>query len=340
MDFDFYDVLGISTLLDWGKEKLGIERYQEKEEKQVYHSEQIAPKRYSFRPENLEQFMGNENAKEKIRLNVQKILTMKPVHTIISGTRGHGKSTIAGIISKMTNMQMMTYVGGSFTMGNLQDFLIKNSKSLQPLILFIDEIHGLDKSVAEFMYPILESFILPIGNQTIRPFCMIGATTNPEILQKKFAPLLDRCGNIVNLEHYKAENIKEIVHQYNLQTHQISVSNEVYDLISVNSRFNPRTSIAMFDDYVICKDMDRILKSNQIVKNSLTTKDIIILKHLSEINKPVGVEVLAIITQQTKQTYQEIQESFLIAEGYISRTAKGRCITEKGRLFLEELKVI
>ena len=76
----------------------------------------------------------------------------------------------------------------------------------------------------------------------------------------------------------------------------------------------------------------------QIIKNSLTVKDIIILKHLIEINKPVGVEVLAILTQQTKQTYMELQEPFLIQQGFISRTARGRLATEKAKIFLQELK--
>ena len=330
---DILDIFGITSLLDNVKTIF----VPIKEEKKEYHSNQITPKKYSFRPQRLDEYIGQENAKEKIRLNVQKILTMKPVHTIISGTRGHGKSTLAYIIGNMVGMEIMTYVGGSFTIENLNQFLEKNNQSKEPIILFIDEIHGLDKSVAEFMYPILEDFLLPIGNIKVRPFCFIGATTNPEILQKKFAPLIDRCGNIVNLEHYQAKDIKEILHQYNLQTHKISVSNEVYDLISVNTRYNPRTSLAMFDDYVICKDIERVLKSNQIILNSLNTNDIIILKHLAEINKPIGVETLAIITQQTKQTYQELQEPFILQQGYISRTARGRVITDKGKLFLQGL---
>jgi len=339
MNFDMLDIFGISHLIEYGKEKLGFcPEKEQAQEKTVYHSEQITPKKYSFRPKTLEEYIGQENAKEKIRLNVQKIMTMKPVHTIISGNRGCGKSSLAYIIGKMTGMEMMTYVGGSFTMDNLLQFLEKNNQSKEPLILFCDEIHGLDKSIAEFMYPILEDFLLPIGNKQVRPFCFIGATTNPEILQKKFAPLIDRCGNIINLTNYKAENIKDILHQYNQQTHQISISNDIYDLISVNTRFNPRTSLAMLDDYAICGDIERVLKSNQIISNSLNINDLIILKHLAEINKPIGIETLAIITQQTKQTYQELQEPFILQQGYISRTSKGRIITEKGKLFLQGLK--
>ena len=331
-----YEATGIAYVMETLRDKYFAEKAEEKKE---YHADQISPKKYSYRPSDLENFVGQDNSKEKIRLNVQKILTMKPVHTIISGTRGHGKTTLAYIIGKMVGMEMETYVGGSFTMDNLRDFLIKAGKSQKNMILFIDEVHGLDKSIAEFLLPVLEDFRLPIGNNMkIREFCLIGATTNPEILQKKFAPLIDRCGNIIDLEHYKAIDIKTILAQYNEKTHQISVPNEVYDLISTNTRFNPRTSLSMFDDYVICRDIDRVLKSNQIVKNSLTTKDILILSHLAEIGKPVGLETLAIISQQTKQTYMELQEPFLIQQGYLSRLSKGRVVTEKGKLLLQGLE--
>jgi Holliday junction resolvasome RuvABC ATP-dependent DNA helicase subunit len=149
--------------------------------------------------------------------------------------------------------------------------------------------------------------------------------------------LVDRCGCQINLEHYQKEDIKLILKQYNSQTYKADVPEEIYDILSVNTRFNPRNSISLFDDYMVCKNINQVLQAHRIVKNSLTTDDIIVLKHLAEINKPVGVEVLAIITQQTKQDFQTLQESFLISEGYLSRLARGRLITEKGKLLLREI---
>ena len=92
-------------------------------------------------------------------------------------------------------------MGGTFTKQALGDFLMKNEDSPLPCILFIDEIHNLEKGLAEYMYPIVEDFILPEGdNAEILPFIFMGATTEKNMLIKKFAPLVDRCGCDVVLE--------------------------------------------------------------------------------------------------------------------------------------------
>jgi len=332
---DFFDIIGITQLIEYGKEKLGI-CPEKVEEKKIYHSEQITPKKYSFRPRTLEEYIGQENAKELIKINLKKIETMKPVHLIISGAKGTGKSTLAYIVANYLKMNIMTYVAGSFTIINLMQFVEKNNKSEQPMILFVDEIHSLDKSVGEFMYILLEQFILPIGNVDVRPFIFIGCTTDLNILQKKLAPMIDRCQSI-NLEHYSSNDIKQILHQYNIQTHQIPITDEEYNTLSSSCRYTPRIALSLFDDFVIVRNIEKVLKAHQIIKNSLTTNDIIILKHLAEIKKPTGVEVLSIITQQTKQDYMTLQEPFLIMEKYISRTSRGRIITNSGIELLQGL---
>ena len=329
---DFYDILGISTLFEWGKGVIGI-----KSEPKSYHSEQIKPKTYSFRPQTLGQYIGQPRAKELININLQKIREIKFVHFIISGSKGTGKSTLAYIIANELGLPIMTYVAGSFTQDNLIEFISKNEKSQLPHILFVDEIHGLDKSIGEFMYPLLEDCLLPIGNVKVKPFIFIGATTDRNILQKKLSPMIDRCQS-VNLEHYSAEDIKTILKQYNDQLYKLNISEEDYDLLSVNTRYTPRIAINYFDDFVICKDMKRVLSAHQIIKQSLTTNDLIVLEHLAEIDKPVGAEVLAIITQTTKQDYMTLQEPFLIMEKLISRLSRGRIITDYGKKILQEIK--
>ena len=324
-------VVGMGDLL---LEKVGIK------EKTVkpYHSEQITPKKYSFRPQNLDQYIGQARAKELININLQKIKEIKPVHFIISGSKGTGKSTLAYIVANELGLPIMTYVGGSFTRENIDQFLKVNETSELPNILFCDEIHGLEKSVGEFMYTLLEDYIYPEGGFKVRPFIFIGCTTNLNILQNKLAPLIDRCQS-VNLEHYSAEDIKAILKQYNDQLYKLNIEEEDYDLLSQSCRFTPRISINYFDDLVICKDMKKVLSAHQIIKNSLNTNDVIVLRHLAEIDKPVGVEVMAILTQSTKADFIFLQEPFLIQEGYISRTSRGRCITDKGKLLLRSLNV-
>jgi len=322
-------VLGITTLL----EKIGIKS----EEKKQYKPDQISSKKYSFRPQTLSEYVGQERAKELVELNLKKIETIKPVHFIINGTRGHGKSTLAYIIAKRLNFRIHTYIGGSFTMENLSTFLQINQDSTIQNILFIDEIHGLEKTVAEFMYPILEDFILPKGNLKLRPFVFIGATTDKNVLMKKFSPFIDRCGAQINLEHYNALDIKTILKQYNAQIYQKNVSEDVYDLLAVNTRFNPRTYLALFDALIVCEDIKKVLSAHRVIKNSLTTDDVLILEHLAEIQKPIGVETLSIIIQQTKQDYITLVEPFLLQQGYLSRTARGRIITNKGIQILKEI---
>ena len=326
---DFLDVLGINQVLEWGTKLFNTD-------KSIYHSKEIKPKTYSFRPKTLSQYIGQDRAKELININLQKIREIKPVHFIISGSKGTGKSTLAYIIGNELGFEISTYVAGSFTQENLVEFLAKNQDAKSPQILFVDEIHGLDKSLGEFMYPLLEDFLLPVGNLKVRPFIFIGATTDKNILQKRLAPMIDRCQS-VNLEHYSAEDIKAILKQYNDQLYQLNINEEDYDLLSLNTRYTPRIAINYFDDLVICKDINKVLSAHQVIKNSLTTNDLIVLEHLAEIDKPTGVEVLAIITQTTKQDYMVLQEPFLIMERYVSRTSRGRIITDKGKQILKEI---
>jgi len=339
--FDIFDTIyeatGISYVMETIRKKCNISTPDNKEEKQVYHSAQITPKKYSFRPQTLEQYIGQENPKALIEINLQKIRTIKAVHFIVSGSKGTGKSTLAYIIAKNLGLEIMTYVAGSFTMDNLRDFLIANSKSEKPMILFVDEIHGLARELGEFMFPLLEDFILPIGNQKVRPFIFIGCTTDLHILQKRLAPMIDRCQSI-NLTHYTVENMKEILKQYNEKTYQMSITDEEYNLLSRNSRYTPRILLSLVDDFSIVRDVKKVLSAHQIIIDSLNINDIIVLRHLAEMKqKPVGVEVLAIITQQTKQDYMTLQEPFLIMEQYISRGSRGRSITEKGMSLLRSL---
>jgi len=305
---------------------------------QKYQPEQITPKKYSFRPRNLDEYIGQENAKELTKLNLQKIINGKASHFIISGTKGTGKSTLAYIIANHLGFKIHTYIGGAFTFDNLNKFLIDNEQSQIPNILFVDEIHGIDVSLGEFLYPILEDFLMPESNVNLRNFIFIGATTEKNVLQKKLSPLLDRCQANINLEHYNSDDIAKIIKQYNQQVYNKTIPEEIYKIIGLNSRYTPRIAIGLFDDYMVTNNMDKVLKAHRIIKNSLTTDDILVLRHLAEINKAVGVEVLAIITQQTKQDYMALQEPFLISDGYLSRSSRGRGITEKGKQLLEELK--
>lgn len=329
---DFYDILGILSLGIFDSDKA-------REKKSQYAPTGVTPIKFIYRPQNLSEYIGQERAKDLVNLNLAKIRTIKPIHFLISGSKGCGKSTLANIIGNELQFPITWHIGGAFTMEALQKFLVKNQDSSNNFILFIDEIHNLQKEIGEYLYPIIEDFILPEGNNLkLKPFIFIGATTEKNMLVRRFAPLIDRCQADIILEPYRPEDIKAILKQYNDKIYQINIDEEVYNLLSKNTRLTPRIALAFFDDFIVAKDIQRVLSAHRVIKDGLTTSDILILKHLKEVGKPIGIETLAMIVGVTKVDFNYCIEPFLINQGYLSRTTRGRIITQKGELLLQEIK--
>jgi Holliday junction DNA helicase RuvB len=331
---DFFDILGITQLVEWGKEVIGIK-------KPDYYPEEVKPVNVAYRPKNLSEYIGQERAKDLVRINIEKILTIKPVHFLISGTKGCGKSTLANIIGNELGFKVIWHIGGAFTKHALLNFLIKNQQDKEhSYILFIDEIHNLPQELGEYLYPIIEDFILPEGkNSRLKPFIFMGATTEKNILVKRFAPLIDRCGADIILEPYSASDIKQILKQYNERAYQLDMEEEIYDILSNNVRFTPRIALAFFDDFIVCKDVKKVLNIHRVIKNGLTTTDVLILNHFIEVGeKPIGIEALSMIAGVTRADFSYVIEPYLLSQGYMSRTSRGRIITNKGKLLLQEIK--
>ena len=334
-----YDVLGISFIMGDMQSGKILSKENPPIENKIYTPEEVKPTKFIYRPKNLQEYIGQERAKDLVGLNLEKIRNIKPIHFLISGNKGCGKSTLANIIANELDYKITWHIGGSFSMEALNKFLVKNQESPEPLILFVDEIHNLDKSVGEYLYPVIEDFILPEGdNLKLKPFIFMGATTEKNMLVKRFAPLIDRCQADIVLEAYRPEDIKEILKQYNEKIYQLNISNEVYELLSFNTRLTPRIALAFFDDYVVTKDIKRVLNAHRVVKNGLTLSDILVLQHLKEVGKPIGIETLAMIIGVTRVDFNYVTEPYLINQGYMSRTARGRIITSKGETLLQEIQ--
>jgi Holliday junction resolvasome RuvABC ATP-dependent DNA helicase subunit len=342
---NFWDTLFEATGMSYCMELFGKDKKEESQDnpnKEEFYLKEVNPVKFNFRPQNLDQYIGQSNAKDRVRILLSKIINLhKYSHTLIVGSAGTGKSTLAGVIANHLGYEVVYQVGGSFTEESLKDFLIKSESNPQTMILFIDEVHNLEKVLAERMYLLLEDFLL-VGNNLnvkIKPFVFLGATTDFYTLLKKYKPFVDRCGGEpIYLEKYSAEDLKKILIQYNEQIFKEKIDDDIFDLLSKNCRYTPRIALAMFDDYLACKDINRILKSRRIVRDSLTSTDIKILEHLKEMDKPVGEEALAIIAQVTKQDYKMWFEPFLLTENLISRLSRGRALTEKGKQLLQEVK--
>ena len=328
--FDLYDVLGISTLLEWGNRI-----FREKKEQYI---QQPLPQKFMYRPETFEEYISQEKAKDKAKLTIELINKGFPRHFLIMGNAGFGKTTLAGIITKTLGFKFNVYVGSNFEIETLNDFLVKNQDSDLPNVLFIDEIAELDKKVLTYMLPIIEDFKL--GTLNLRKFILIGATTDTWILSKRCQPFLDRLHAKIYLADYDAQSIKKLLIQYNNQIHRANVSSEQYDIISRNVRYTPRLAISLFDYFIATNgDLDRVLKMNRIISEGLTDIDIRILNHLKDTNgKAIGEEALAIIGNMTRAEYKELTEPYLMRQGLLSRTSRGRILTNKGLLFLQGLK--
>ena len=340
--FDNLDVVGMlaSTwdLIIGKKEPEQIISEPEQEKEAEFYLKEHPVKKFNYRPQNLDEYIGQENAKELTKLNLQKIMNTKPVHFVISGYKGAGKSSLAFIIAKTLGYKLHYFIASTFRKENLKDFLLANEKDNIPHIIFIDEGHSLSIELGEFLYPLLEDFLLPGENVEVKPFIFITATTEKSIMLKKFAPLIDRCGADIVLEKYRPQDIKEIIRQYSFQVYGEVPPEEVLDLISVNARLTPRISINLTDDWFACKDIAKVLRCHRIIKNSLTDIDIKILRALVDINKPLGEENLSIIAGLEKPDYKSWVEPFLITEGYIVRLSKGRISTERAKNILLEIK--
>lgn len=341
MNLDLFDILGISQLMEWGNKVFSSKEEEIKNPpEQKYIPKEIKPIKFIFRPQNLNEYIGQARAKDLINLTLKKIRILKAVHICISGHKGAGKSTLANIIGKELGARIVWHIAGSFTKEALMNFLSKNQDDMNNFyVLFLDEGHNLEKELAEYLYPILEDFILPEGeNLKLKPFIFITATTEKNTLIKKFAPLVDRCGCDIVLEPYKSEDIVNILKQANDKLYQKNIDEECYKKISENCRYTPRIALAMLDDLIVCENVNLVLSSRRIIRNSLTDIDIRILSHLVEIGKPVGEQALAIISNQTVEDYRLLYEPFLIIEGYLTRTARGRLGTEKAKELIKELQ--
>lgn len=327
--FDLFDIFGITQLMEWGKEVIGI-----KPKEKPQYIQQPLPQKFMFRPETFEEFISQEKAIDKAKLTIELIARGFPKHFLLMGNAGYGKTTLAGVISKTMGLNFNVYVGSNFTIDTMNDFLVKQQDTKLPNVLFIDEIAELSKDVLTYLLPIIEDF--KFNGLNIRKFILIGATTDTHILSKRCQPFLDRIACKIYLEDYSSEDIVKLLRQYNDQVHKANVSTEDYNTISKNVRYTPRLAISLFDYYIATNgDLNRVLKMNRIIKDGLTDIDIRILKALNSTNgKAVGEEYLSVIGNMTKAEYKELTEPYLCRQGLIARGKSGRMITEVGKKLL------
>lgn len=320
----------------------------------------MAKNENALRPMKLSKFFGQKNIVKRLRayLYSAKKRSCAIDHMLFYGPPGLGKTTLANIVANELKANIIAISAPTLAKpGDLASIL---STLNAGDVLFIDEIHRLDKSIEETLYSVLEDFKLNITYKTeenvkalsinISPFTLIGATTIAGLLS---VPLRERFGIVFKFNYYSVEEISEIVFN-NTKILGINLTSEACFEIAKRSRQTPRVAnniLKRVFDYIIFKKIEElnIKKLNEafdflhIDCDGLNDDDIDIIKamYLNYKNTPVSLESIANLINENPLNIREINEPFLVSSGYIERTKRGRILTEKGvekckAIFLQE----
>jgi Holliday junction DNA helicase RuvB len=301
----------------------------------------------TLRPSLFSDFTGQPKVKERLEIAVAAAKQRSEAldHLLLSGPPGLGKTTIANILAKAMGANVKATSGPTIEKAADLAGLLTNLEAGD--VLFIDEIHRLQKTIEEYLYPAMEDFKLDIiidqgpNARSVRlnlpRFTLIGATTRSGLLS---APLLTRFGMRERLDYYGAEDLQKIVvRSANLLNVEIEPAGA--QEIARRSRGTPRIANNLLrrvrdfaqvrhDGRITMAVADRALAMLEIDQNGLDEMDKRILEAiiLKFGGGPVGVNSLAVAVGEEPDTIEEVYEPYLIMEGYLNRTSQGRVATE------------
>lgn len=291
-----------------------------------------------WRPTSFNEYIGQSSLKEILKGYIKgcKKLNKPFPHMLIDGKAGMGKTTIAYLIAKMLNKPFVETV--ATTLKSEQQFVDKLAEC-QGGILFLDEIHMINKRVANFILPILEDF--QVNGKRIKPFSLFCCTTEKGSLLRKFKPLIDRMKIQKTLEDYTEAELTILTKQYAKKTFPDNIINDdIFEQIAKNCRGTPRIAIRYIESFIYMGlNIEEIFKMYGIVKDGLTKEDIKVLELLNEKEKGVGIKAMSAFLGTSEENYSYQIEGYLIQKGYITITSR-RQITEKGKNFLKEINYV
>lgn len=303
----------------------------------------------TLRPSRWEDYIGQENIKKNLQilLSAAKERSHPPEHLLFYGPPGLGKTTLAHLISKETGSQMRSTSGPAIEkVGDLASILT----NLSPYdILFIDEIHRLNKNIEEVLYPAMESGSLDIiigkgpSARTIQlelpKFTLIGATTRVSMVS---SPLRSRFGGgIFRLEFYNKDEIANIIER-SANILGVEINNHAKEVVASRSRFTPRIAnylLKRVRDYAQMqkRGIDEMATSEAfnllgIDSAGLNSEDRNLLMTIAKKfnGGPVGLNTLAASLSEEEATIEEFNEPYLLQIGFIERTPRGRILTQRG----------
>lgn len=302
----------------------------------------------TIRPDSFDEYIGQTDVKENIKVFVKaaKLRNTNLDHVLLYGPPGLGKTTLAHIIANELGSNIKTASGPTIEKsGDLAAIL----STLEPNdVLFIDEIHRIPRYIEEILYSAMEDFKLDIiiGGEgqsrnikiDLPPFTLVGATTRAGDLS---APLRDRFGIVSKLEFYTDEELALIVER-SARVLNLKIEKDAAKEIAVRSRKTPRIAnrlLKRVGDFALVEGDGTItlnlvktaLKRLKINESGLDSTDIEYLMSIIEKfnGGPVGVESIASSIGEEVGTIEDVIEPFLLQEGYVKRTARGRVVTEK-----------
>jgi Holliday junction DNA helicase RuvB len=310
-----------------------------------------------LRPTSFDDYAGQEEVKEKLKIFVQAARARKePLdHTLLCGPPGLGKTTLAKIIANDLGVDCkITSAPALDKKGDLAALLT----SLRPhSVLFIDEIHRLGRQVEEYMYSAMEDYYLDIvmgdglGARSMKfqlpPFTLIGATTRAGLLN---APFRDRFGIVERLSFYNKAALETILAR-SAKILKVDCASAGLAEIAKRSRGTPRIAIRLMKrirDYAQVKGDGTITAEiaqyglDQLGVDQLgldpMDRRILSLIHDKHNGGPVGIETLSAALSEERDTLEEVYEPFLLQEGLLQKTQRGRVITELAKAHLESAK--